>query len=98
MGIEYIGVVKEEHYEAFKMIVTTPLPRDYGMWLRVRERGKLRAFREHRTIFTEVEISPLEFGDYCKGLKRPDFSIGSLDRCANAKARTSGVIQIRKAG
>jgi len=98
MGKEYIAAVKEEHYETFKMVVTTPLPCEYGMWLRVRERGKLRAFRDHGTIVTEVEISPIEFGNYCKGLKKPDFSIGSLDRCAGAKAGAAGVAEFRKAG
>jgi hypothetical protein len=98
MGIEYIAAIKAEHYEIFRMIVTTPLPRDYGMWLRVRDRGKLRALTEHGTIFSEVEISPIEFGNYCKEQKRPDFSIVALDRCAAAIARTSGGVQIRKAG
>jgi hypothetical protein len=38
MGIEYIA---EDDYKAFKILVTTTLPRDFEMWLRVRERGKL---------------------------------------------------------
>jgi 3-methyladenine DNA glycosylase Tag len=45
------------------------LPRDYGMWLRVRERGKLRAIEERAADVLEVQISPEEFGAYCKGLK-----------------------------
>jgi hypothetical protein len=85
MGIEYIAAINEDDYKTFKMIVTTHLPDDYGMWLRVRERGKLRAFKERRVTFDEVEISPIEFGTYCKALKKPDFSVASLDRCARAK-------------
>ena len=38
MGIEYVAVIAEHHYYAFKILVTTTLPRDYEMWLRVRER------------------------------------------------------------
>lgn len=86
MGIEYIAAINEDHYQAFRMIVSTDLPSDYAMWLRVRERGKVRAFKERGTISTEIEVSPTEFGIFCKGLKRPDFSIVSLDRCAAAKA------------
>jgi hypothetical protein len=55
------------------------------MWLRVRERGKLRAVTERAAVITEVELSPQEFGAYCKGLKKPDFSIAALDRCAREK-------------
>jgi hypothetical protein len=65
--------------------VTTPLPRDYGMWLRVRERGKLRAIDERAADVLEVQIWPEEFGAYCKGLKRTDFSITALDACARQK-------------
>ena len=36
MGIEYVAVIAEEDYHAFKIIVSTPLPREYDMWLRVR--------------------------------------------------------------
>ena len=42
MGVEYIAVIAEEDYHAFKILVSTTLPREYDMWLRVRERGKLR--------------------------------------------------------
>jgi len=48
MAIEYIAFIAEEDYGAFKILGTTTLPRDYTMWLRVRERGKLRAIRERR--------------------------------------------------
>jgi|ERR1700678_4323086 hypothetical protein len=86
MGTEYIAFIVEDDYETFKMIVTTTLPRDYGMWLRVRERGRDRAFRERAAILSEVEVSPEEFRAYCKGLNKPDFSIAALDRCAREKA------------
>jgi hypothetical protein len=46
MSVEYIAWLAEDDYEAFKMIMTTSLPSDYEMWLRVRERGKSRAFNE----------------------------------------------------
>ena len=86
MGIKYIAAVSKEHYESFKMILTTPLPGDYDMWLRVRERGKFRALLERGTAVREIEVSPIEFGNYCRGLKQRDFSIASLDECARAKA------------
>jgi hypothetical protein len=60
------------------------------MWLRVRERGKLRAMQERDAVCVEVEVRPEEFGAYCKGLKRPDFSIAALDGCARAKGITEG--------
>lgn len=85
MVIEYIAVIAEDDYHAFKILVSTPLPRDYDMWLRVRERGKLRAIRERGAVFVELEVSPEEFRAYCKGLKRRDFSITGLDRCAREK-------------
>jgi hypothetical protein len=53
--------------------------------LRVRDRGKLRAKQERGAVFVEVEVCPEEFGAYCKSLKRPDFSITALDRCAREK-------------
>ena len=86
MAIEYIAFITEEDYWAFKILVTTPLPRDYAMWLRVRERGKLRAIAERATDVLEIQVSPEEFGAYCKGLKRTDFSIAALDRCGRNKA------------
>jgi hypothetical protein len=86
MAIEYIAVITEEDYKAFKILITTTLPRDYEMWLRVRERGKLRAVRERGAVLAEVEVSPEEFGAYRKRLKRPDFSIAALDLCAREKA------------
>ena len=100
MAIEYIAVIAIEHYNAFKILVSTALPRDYEMWLRVRERGKLRALRERGATIIEVEVSPLEFGAYCKRLKRPDFSITALDRCAGEKGiaeRRTGAVSAQRA-
>jgi hypothetical protein len=85
MGFEYIAVIAEEDYHAFRILVSTPLPREYDMWLRVRERGRLRIIQE-RDASVELEVRPEEFGAYCKSLKKPDFSITALDRCAHAKA------------
>jgi hypothetical protein len=65
MGIEYIAVIAEDDYHAFKILVSTELPREYEMWLRVRERGKLRAIREWGSVLVEVEICAEEFGAYC---------------------------------
>ena len=102
MEIEYIAFIAEDHYKAFKIIVTTTLPRDYEMWLRVRERGKARAFKERAAILTEVEVSPKEFGAYCKRLKKPDFSLSALDQCARekgiAQGREPGIFARRAAG
>jgi hypothetical protein len=95
MGIEYLAAIAEDDYQAFKIILTTTLPRDYEMWLRVRERAKVRAFKERAVILTEVEVSPKEFGAYCKGLKRPDFSIATLDRCAREFSPKTAAAQPR---
>ena len=98
MGIEYIAAIQEDDYEAFKTMILTPqLPDDYGMWLRVRERGKLRALKERLVMFGEVEVSPVEFRTYCKGFKRRDFSVASLDRCARTKVRVSTAITPQQA-
>ena len=69
---------------------STPLPRDYDMWLRVRERGKLRAEMERAAVVAEIQITPTEFGAYCKQLARRDFSIAALDGCAREKALARG--------
>ena len=88
MAIEYIAAIAEENYEAFKTMVTTTLPDDYGMWLRVRERGRVRALEQRAVVLTEVRIYPEEFHAYCLGLGKPDFSIAALDRCAREKSFT----------
>jgi|SRR5580704_6584321 hypothetical protein len=72
MSIEYIAAIAEEDYGVFKILVSTALPREYDMWLRVRERGKLRAMQEREAVTVEVAVRPEEIGAYCKSLKRPD--------------------------
>jgi hypothetical protein len=90
MATEYFAFIAEEDYHAFQILVTTPLPRDYDMWLRVRERGKIRAEIERVARVVEIEITPTEFGAYCKQRARGDFSIAALDGCAREKALVRG--------
>jgi hypothetical protein len=90
MEVKYIARIAEDDYEAFKMITTTSLPSDYEMWLRVRERGKSRAFNEGGASCIEIEVLPEEFSAYCMGMKKPDFSLATLDRCAREKALARG--------
>ena len=90
MHVEYIAAIAEGDYHAFKILVSTTLPREHDMWLRVRDRGKLRAIQERGATLVEVEVCPEEFGAYCKGLKRADFSITALDRCAREKGIAQG--------
>src|SRR6202171_3197329 len=73
MSVEYIAVIAEEDYHAFTILVSTPLPREYDMWLRVRERGRLRIIQERDASVVDIEVRPEEFGAYCKSLKKPDF-------------------------
>jgi hypothetical protein len=86
MSIEYTAAIAKDDYEAFRTLLMTTLPSDYEMWLRVRARGKARAFRERKVIIKEIEITPDEFSAYCKRMKRPDFSLATLDRYAREKA------------
>jgi len=90
MAIEYIASIAEADYKMFRILITTPLPDDYETWLLVRERGKLRATERGATV-AEVEVSLMEFAAYCKGLKKPNFSIGTLDQYAREK----GAVQAR---
>jgi hypothetical protein len=88
MATEYFAFITEEDYPAFQILVTTPLPGDYDMWLRVRDRGKLRAM-ERAAAVIDIEITPTEFGAYCKQqMRRRDFSIAALDLCAREKGLT----------
>ena len=89
MSIEYCAAIAEEEYETFRALLTTTLPTDYDMWLRVRARGKARAFRERSVVLGVINISPQQFRSYCKRMKKPDFSIATLDRCAREKALSS---------
>ena len=86
MSNEYIASISEAEYKMFRILMTTELPDDYQMWLRVRERGKLAALTERGASVTEIEVSLMEFAAYCKGPKKPNFSIGALDQCARKKA------------
>jgi hypothetical protein len=88
MSTEYIASITEADYKGFRIIMTTGLPDDYEMWLRVRERGKRSALTERGASVTEVEVSLTEFAAYCKGMRRPNFSIGALDQYARKKAMT----------
>ena len=100
MSIEYIASISEAEYKMFRIVMTTELPDDYQMWLRVRERGKLTALTEHGTSVTEIEVSLVEFAAYAKGLKTPNFSIGALDQCARRKAmaKVASASRVAKAG
>jgi hypothetical protein len=99
MSIEYIASIAESEYKMFRIIMTTELPDDYQMWLRVRERGKLTALTERgASSVTEIEVSLIEFAAYCKGLKNPNFSIGALDQCARKKAMVQAQESFLKAG
>ena len=88
MAAEYFAIIAEEDYRAFQVLVSTPLPREYDMWMRVRDRGKLRAMGERAAAIIDIEITPEEFAAYCKQQRRPDFSIVALDLCARAKGLT----------
>ena len=87
MNTEYIASIAEADYKMFRIIMTTPLPDDYETWLRVRKRGKLRALMERGASVTEVEVPLIEFAAYCKGLKKPNFSLGTLDQYAREKGQ-----------
>jgi hypothetical protein len=86
MSIKYFASIVEAEYKMFRIVMTTELPDDYQMWLRVRERGKLTALTERGASVTEIEVSLIEFAAFAKGLKNPNFSIGALDQCARKKA------------
>src|SRR6516162_3953532 len=57
MSIEYIASISEAEYKMFRVLITTPLPKDYETWSRVRDRGKLRAFTERAALVTEIKIN-----------------------------------------
>jgi hypothetical protein len=88
MAAEYIARIEERHYAAFRQILKSILPRDYTMWLRVRERAKQRMSRE-LAIAIEIDVSPKEFEAFCATLARPELNIYGLDRCARQKAQRS---------
>jgi hypothetical protein len=84
MSIEFSAAIAEGEYETFRALLGS-LPGDYDMWLRVRARGKARAFRERRVVLDDINISAEEFRSHCKRMKKPDFSVASLDQCAREK-------------
>ena len=86
MSIECIASIAEAEYKMFRIVMTTELPDDYQMWLRVRERGKLTALTVRGVSVTEIEVSLIEFAAFAKGLRNPNFSIGALDQYAREKA------------
>jgi hypothetical protein len=88
MATEYFAFITKEDCGALQILVSTPLPRDYDMWIRVRDRGKLRAMSQCAAAIIEIEITPEEFDAYCKRQVRRDFSIAALDACAREKGRT----------
>jgi hypothetical protein len=90
MAVEYVARISEGDYAMFRTIMKTALPSDYDMWLRVRERGRSRAFNQRGAVCTEVDITPEEFTAYCKQFRRRDFTIASLDACARSKALWQG--------
>jgi hypothetical protein len=96
VSIEYIAAVRVDDYEAFKLLMTIGLPSEHEMWLRVKERGNLRAFKEGGAICTEVEVSRNEFNAYCPALKRPDRTIGKAAREAEEEAGRARGVSVRK--
>src|ERR1700693_369405 len=81
-----MAAIRKDDYNVFRLIITTELPDKYEVWLQIIKRRKLKAFQERGITVHDIEISPIECGNYCKRIKGPDFSITSLDQCARAKA------------
>jgi hypothetical protein len=76
-------------------------PDDYDVIRKLSEAGHLTirlaynspiisSVEERDASIAEVELRPEEFGAYCKSLKRLDFSIVALDRCARKKGIAEG--------
>ena len=85
MAVEYIAHIEEDDYEAFRGILGTWLPAEYEMWLRVRDRGRLRLLTDG-TAVEEIAVFPDEFVAFCNKSRHSDFSIYWLDRFAREKA------------
>jgi hypothetical protein len=85
MAVEFIAWIAPEDYEEFRTMLSPIMPDSYEMWLRVRDRGKRRAFEEHATIFEEIEVYPEEFQAFCQRRARAEFSIYGLDLFAREK-------------
>jgi hypothetical protein len=86
MAVEYTAWIAEEDYEEFKRMLAPMLPDSYDMWIRVREKGKRRAFEERAAIFEEIEVYPDEFEAFCERRGRPEYNIYGLDLFAREKA------------
>jgi len=89
MAVEYSAWIAEEDYEAFRTMLAPIMPTSYELWLRVRERGKRRAFEDRDAILEEVEIHPDEFKEFCTSRTRAEYSIYGLDLFAREKAYAS---------
>jgi hypothetical protein len=86
MAVQYIAHIDEADYEAFRKMLGAWLPAEYDMWLRVRDRGRLRLLNDE-TIVEDIPVYPDEFKAFCEESKRSDFSIYRLDSFAREKAR-----------
>jgi hypothetical protein len=88
MALEYAAWIAEKDYETFKRMLVPIMPESYELWLRVRERGKRRAFEERATIFEDIAVSPEEFMTFCERRVRPEFNIYGLDLFAREKGHS----------
>jgi hypothetical protein len=88
VAVEYIAAIRKDDYRIFRMIITTELPDKYEVWLQALEGRKRKTSQERRMTVEEVEVTPIEFGNYCRGSGIRDFNLASLDSCARAKAST----------
>ena len=86
MAVEYTAWIAEEDYDAFRKMLVPIMPDSYELWLRVRDRGKRRAFEERAAILEEIEVYPEEFKAFCARRARAEFSIYGLDLFAREKA------------
>jgi hypothetical protein len=48
--VEYMAYIEEDDYEAFRGILGGWLPAEYEMWLRVRDRGRLRLLTDGAAV------------------------------------------------
>jgi hypothetical protein len=85
VAVEYIAHIEEDDYEAFRGILGAWLPGEYQMWLRVRDRGRLRLLTDGIAV-EEITVFPDEFIAFCNKSKRSDLGIYWLDSFAREKA------------
>jgi hypothetical protein len=86
VAVEYIAAIRKDDYSIFRMIITTELPNKYEVWLQALEGRKHETSQECRMTVEEVEVTPIEFGNYCRKSGILDLSLASLDSCAREKA------------